>query len=97
MLTTLIFEKHFRISDATSKDLEQGEILNLFQNHTDKVVGFMECLTNIVSAPLLFFACLYVLFYYFSWCFFSILGITLCSMISGIFMSSFYSKAVKKV
>ena len=57
----------------------------------------MECLINIVSAPLLFIACLYVLFYYFGWCFLSVLAITLCSVLSGTLTSTFYSKAVKKV
>lgn len=97
MLSTLIYKKHFRISDTSSKEFEQGEIINLFQSHTDKVVGFMECLTNIISAPLLFIACLYVLFYYFSWSFLSVLVITICSVVSGTFTSSLYSKKVKKV
>ena len=82
MLVAIIFKKHSRLSEATNKEFDHGEIVNFVQVDANRV--FMVCQQVILVArtPFLFLIAFTAFFYYYQWTFLS--GIAVMGIAIGI-------------
>ena len=83
-LIAMIYDKVFKISSATNKKFDQGQLVNFVQVDALKLQMLSEQIGMVMRLPILIILCFIVLFYYLHW-----------SMMAGIavFAITFYCNA----
>ena len=89
----MVFEKQLRMTPSTKTSYGQGQIYNLVQNDTDKIIAFTWQLVDFISLPIVLIYCSVSLF--------KLLGLSFFSgsivFFVGAAVSSYISKKVKKL
>lgn len=93
VLVSMVFEKQLRMTPSTKTSYGQGQIYNLVQNDTDKIIAFTWQLVDFISLPIVLIYCSVSLF--------KLLGLSFFSgsivFFVGAAVSSYISKKVKKL
>ena len=65
MLVAMIYRKHSKISDATNKEFEQGEIVNFVQVDADRIFWLCYAISSMARIPFVFLLAFGAFFYYY--------------------------------
>ena len=75
MVVALIYKKHSKVSDATNKEFDNGEIVNFVQVDANRVFWVSQQMATISRIPFLFMIAFTVFFYLFKWTFLAGVGV----------------------
>lgn len=88
-VTSLIYEKSLRLSQATNKQFEQGEIVNFVQIDAPKIYDLAFSFPDVAKLPLLLIYALFMAFYYFKWTLYGGILLLLASSVLNYYLAKF--------
>jgi ATP-binding cassette, subfamily C (CFTR/MRP), member 2 len=97
MLVAMIYEKHAKISDATNKEFESGEIVNFVQVDAERIFWLCYSISSVAKIPFVFLVAFVAFFWYFGWCFLSGLSVVLLAVIVQSQLGVWLSRVQKRV
>lgn len=95
-LVGLIYEKNMRISSATNKQFQQGEIVTFVQVDAEKMQYIASQLSSVSTLPFTLTLGFGVLFHYFGWTFMVGMGVFALSLWVNIWFSRNLAKYQKQ-
>ena len=87
-LTTLVYQKTLRISSATNKKYNQGQIVNFLQKDAQQLKGFAMHIAEVAQLPFLICLCVGYLFLFLGWSFCFSLGLVAIFFVYNYFMAN---------
>jgi len=97
MLVAMIYRKHSKISDATNKEFEQGEIVNFVQVDSDRIFWLCYSVSSISRVPFVFLLAFGAFFYYYKWTFLSGFVVIILAVITQTITGVYLSKIQKRL
>jgi len=95
MLVAMIYRKHAKISDATNKEFDQGEIVNFVQVDCNQIFWLCYRLTSISRIPFLFLLSFIAFFWYFKWSFLTGFLVVILAIGSQTMISRYFGRVQK--
>jgi len=96
-LVAFIYQKHGKISNATNKQFEQGEMVNFISVDAERLFWICFSLSDVCQVPFIFGLAFTLFFYYYGLSFFAGLGVFLIMSGSVACFGSFFNYIDKKV
>ena len=94
-LTAIIYDKHAKISNATNKSFESGQIVNFVQVDAQRLLWICLQLAELVQVPYVIGISFAFFFYYFGIYFFAGLGVFAVALLFNMALGLWYNKAEK--
>ena len=82
-LIGMIYKKQLRVSSATNKLFNQGEVVTFVQVDAQKMNMLSACIPSVAMLPITLIVCFVALFWYLSWTFFCGVGIFAIAVVSN--------------
>jgi ATP-binding cassette, subfamily C (CFTR/MRP), member 1 len=97
MLIALIYRKHAKVSEATNKDFDNGEIISFIQVDATRISWLCFILPGIVRAPLLIAVAFTTFYHFYQWTFLSGFAVVFVAILSQVFTGMQFGKAIKEM
>lgn len=91
-MRALIYTKGFKLSNATNKKFNQGDVINFFEIDADKIDNLSSAFPDVARLPIILIYALIMIAFYFKW---TIYGAILLVIVGG-FANYFVSKLFAK-
>jgi ABC-type bacteriocin/lantibiotic exporter with double-glycine peptidase domain len=92
MLIAMLYRKHAKISEATNKEFDQGEIVNFVQVDAERVFWLCYASGFVSRIPFLFIIAFGAFFYYFKWTFMSGVAVLILAIASQAMLAMWLGK-----
>ena len=86
-VTAMIYEKSLKLSSATNKQFEQGEVVNFVQIDANKIYDLSFAFPDVSKFPFLLIYSLIMAYYYFKWTLYGGILLLLVSTITNYFLA----------
>lgn len=92
-----IYKKYSRVSPATNKDFNSGQIVNFVQVDAQRLFWISYQISNVVQLPLIFVVSFAASFYMFGYSFFAGLAVFMCAFVANFIIGRILRDVQKKV
>ena len=90
-IVAMIYSKHSKISNATNKSFQSGEIVNFVEVDAERLFWLCYQLSEMVQVPIVLSLSFSFAFYFFGYVFFAGLGVFVVAGILFLFMAEYQS------
>ena len=87
-----MYKKGLRVSSATNKSFDQGEIVNFLQIDARKIEDLASAFPDVARLPLILIYCLIMLYYYFKWTLYGAVGALILTSLLNYFLAIWQAK-----